>query len=280
MTAPSVVCFASGSPFSLAALYRLAAEFRLVGIVGPPPRAGTWHWPHRLGRSPIAALRRFGAPLIEVAAVERLRPDIVAVASYPALVPAAALAAARVGAFNAHMSLLPRHRGADPIFWTYWDDDADAGVTVHWLSERIDAGEIAAQASVWLERGLASRELYARLTALGVDLLARVVTQAITGNAARVVQDEAVATYRAAADIEAARLPFAEWPAERVWHVLRGLGDQRHGLLAGIDGRRLKHGRAIARREAGRLEPGRIEHAADGFLLHCRDGIVTVERLR
>jgi methionyl-tRNA formyltransferase len=261
-------------------LDRLAAEFRLVGIVGPQRRAGPRHWLRRPGRSPFAALRRFGAPLIDATAVEQLRPDIVAVASYPAIVPPAVLAAARAGAFNVHMSLLPRHRGADPIFWTYWDDDANAGVTVHWMTGRIDAGDIAAQASLRLERGLASRELYMRLTALGVELLARVVRQTMAGEAVRAPQDEALATYESAADIEAARLLFAEWPAERVWHVLRGLGDQRHGLVSDGDGRRLRHGRATALRRAGALDPGRIEQAADGFLLHCRDGIVAVERLR
>jgi methionyl-tRNA formyltransferase len=91
-------------------------------------------------------------------------------------------------------------------------------------------------------------------------------------------QDESRATYESAADIARARVPFAEWPAERVWHVLSGLGDQRSGLVADAAGQPLMHGRATHYRLASDVEPGRISSADAVFKLHCRDGIVTLER--
>src|SRR5262249_44952260 len=161
--------------------------------------------------------------------------------------------------------LLPRHRGPDPLFWTYWDNDRDAGTTIHWMSEQVDAGDIAAQQAMPLERGLASREAYMRLTTLGVDLLTSVLGQTAARHAPRVPQDGSFAPYESAADIARARIPFAQWPAERVWHVLSGLGDQFNGLLVDAAGNRLAHGRATGYRRADDIEPGRIALADAGY---------------
>jgi methionyl-tRNA formyltransferase len=176
------------------------------------------------------------------------------------------------------MSLLPRHRGPDPIFWTYWDDDRDAGVTIHWMNGRIDGGDIAAQEAVPLKRGMASRELYGQLTTRGVELLSGVLRQVAMGDSPRRPQDDAKATCRSAADVAQARIPFGLWPAERVWHVLSGLGDQFHHLLDGPTGGPIAHSRASHYRVTGEIEPGHVAVLDFGYELHCCDGIVTVDR--
>ena len=174
------------------------------------------------------------------------------------------LGAARIGALNMHASALPRHRGVDGIFGTYWDDDSEAAITIHWIDERIDAGDIAAQKSIPLARGRPSRELYMELASIGVELLAGVLEEVSSGQMPRRKQDESRASYRSAADIARARVPFAEWPAERVWHVLSGLGDQRSGLVADAAGQPLRHGR-------GDALPPRIRHRAGTYLgRRCR----------
>jgi len=260
-------------------LARVAREHRLLGVVVPPPPRGSF-----LGRirrvlkgaqTPIASL---GAPIIEPGALGSIRPDIIVVASFPQILSDSILARARIGALNVHMSLLPRHRGIDPIFWTYWDDDPEAGVTIHWMDERVDAGGIADQESVPLERGLASRELYMRLSSRAAELLAGVLAKVALGNAPNIPQDESRANHETAADIASACVPIAHWPAERVWHVLSGLGDQRSSLLADASGARLHHGRATAYRIATEVDPGRIVRLDAGFDVHCLDGMVRVER--
>jgi methionyl-tRNA formyltransferase len=105
-----------------------------------------------------------------------------------------------------------------------------------------------------------------------------VLQQVSSGQIPRQKQDESRATYESAADIARARIPLAQWPAERVWHVLSGLGDQRSGLVADAAGQPLMHGRATHYRPAEDVEPGHIAAGDAGFELHCRDGIVTVER--
>jgi methionyl-tRNA formyltransferase len=278
MASLSVVGFASGSPLSQLAMARIARDHRLAAIVGPPSPGGLLRRLARALRRSSNPLAGLGVPLIDAGEVGRFKPDVIVVASFPRIIPPNVLAKARVGALNMHASALPRHRGVDGIFGTYWDDDRDAAMTIHWINERIDAGDIAAQKSVPLQRGRPSRELYMELAAIGADLLAGVLEDVSAGQIPRRQQDESRATYRSAADIARARIPFAQWPAERVWHVLSGLGDQRSGLVADAAGRQLMHGRAMAHRLASDVVPGRIAAAAAGFELHCRDGIVTLER--
>jgi methionyl-tRNA formyltransferase len=278
MASLTIVGFASGSPLSQMAMARIGRDHRLAAIVGPPSPGGPLRKLARVllrRKNPLAG---FGVPLIEASEVGRFKPDVIVVASFPRIIPASVLAAARVGALNMHASALPRHRGVDGIFGTYWDDDREAAMTIHWINERIDAGDIAAQQSIPLARGRPSRELYMELAAIGVELLAGVLQQVSSGQIPRQKQDESRATYESAADIARACIPLAQWPAERVWHVLSGLGDQRSGLVVDAAGQPLMHGRATHYRLAEDIEPGHIAAADAGFELHCRDGIVTVER--
>jgi methionyl-tRNA formyltransferase len=280
MTALNIVGFASGSPLSQMAMARLARDHRLVAIVTPPSRGSRLR---RLARSLLGRrnpLARLDAPLIDASDVGRFKPDVIVVGSFPRIIPDDVLATARIGALNMHASALPRHRGVDGIFGTYFDDDRDAAMTIHWINERIDAGDIAAQQSIPLARGRPSRELYMELAAIGVELLSRLLAQVSAGHVPRRPQDESRASYRSAADIARARIPFAEWPAERVWHVLSGLGDQRSGLVNDAAGAPLVHGRATRFRPGVPQEPGRVSVADGHYELHCRDGIVTLQRRR
>jgi methionyl-tRNA formyltransferase len=278
MASLTVVGFASGSPLSQMAMARIARDHRLAAIVRPSLRGGILRKFARALLRPENPLAAFGVPLIDAGDVRRFKPDVIVVASFPQIIPADVLITARIGALNMHASALPRHRGVDGIFGAYWDDDRNTAMTIHWINDRIDGGDIAAQKSILLARGRPSRELYMELAAIGVELLSGVLEQVSAGHIPRRKQDESSASYRSAADIAQARIPYAQWPAERVWHVLSGLGDQRSGLVADAAGRPLMHGRATHYRLASDVEPGRIFAADAVFELHCRDGIVTLAR--
>ena len=259
-------------------MLRIARDHRLAAVVVPRRRGGLRESVRRVLGRLENSLARLNAPLIDIAEVAKFRPDVIVVASFPKIIPAEILDSARLGALNMHMSLLPRHRGPDPLFWTYWHDDRDAGVTIHWMNERVDAGDIVARQAMPLERGIPSREAYMQLTAVGVELLAGALNQVASDRAPRTPQDDALATYESAADIASACIPFAEWPAERVWHVLSGLGDQFNELLVDATGKQLAHGRAATHWLTSDNEPGQIVAAGAGYELHCRDGIVAVDR--
>jgi len=89
-----------------------------------------------------------------VAALERIRPDLLLLACLPHLVGHTARRTARLGALNLHPSALPRFRGPDPVFWQLRAGTTRAGVTVHVATDAVDAGPIVVQRFREVEPGI------------------------------------------------------------------------------------------------------------------------------
>lgn len=91
------------------------------------------------------------------------------------ILPAAFLQSCTAGAINVHPSLLPRHRGADPYFWTIWLGDKRAGVTVHALEAGLDTGPIIAQRAITVAPTSTGGQLAQTLEDLALELLLEVL---------------------------------------------------------------------------------------------------------
>ena len=52
---------------------------------------------------------------------------------------------------NIHISLLPWNKGSDPNIWS-WLENTPKGVSVHWVTDQLDAGDIALQKDVSLDK--------------------------------------------------------------------------------------------------------------------------------
>lgn len=287
------VLYGSGSPLSIAALEALAPVATVAAVVMPAPRpvrgvrsALRSVLSRRARRGLGRAARQRGVPILLAragpdphleASLRRLEPDLLCVATFPYLLAPSVLAIPRLGTLGVHPSLLPRHRGPAPLFWTYFHDDAEAGVTVFRVDAGEDTGDIVLQEAIPLARGRPGADLYAEIARRGASLLARAVQGVGTGGAARVAQDPARATRDPAPERGGWRVDFETWGAERVWHFLRGV-QGRGPLLVDARGRPVVHGGAPGfRLQAAAGPPGRMERVAGGFWLHCRDGVVELE---
>lgn len=108
---------------------------------------------------------------------------------------------ARLGAIGYHPSLLPRHRGRDAVRWTIHMRDQVAGGTVYWMTDRADAGPIAAQQWCHVREGDTPETLWRReLGPMGVRLLEVVVGDAAAGLLVKTPQDESLATWEPSFD--------------------------------------------------------------------------------
>jgi methionyl-tRNA formyltransferase len=287
-----IVLFGSGSPLSTAALDAVAKRFPVVAAVVPGGgRRGTLRARARalVGASvacPLVRLaRRLGVPTVPMVRVDeasvavrlaRLSPDLLCVASFPLLLRAPLLRVSRLGAVGVHPSLLPRHRGGWPLFWTYFDDDRDCGVTVHWLDAGVDTGDIILQEALPLPRGEPVTLLYGEIARRGAALLVRAIEAIESGTAPRIRQGDRLGTLDPNPARGSWRRDVMAWDAERLWHFLRGLGDRHGELLTDGDGRPVAHGAALGfslephDRRAGTLE----SLDTGGWRVFCRDGVV------
>jgi methionyl-tRNA formyltransferase len=78
-------------------------------------------------------------------ALESYRLDLVIVFGFAWKLPRAVLAIPRLGVMNIHVSMLPKYRGPAPLLWAIRNGDRTGGVTVHWMDEDFDTGNILAQ---------------------------------------------------------------------------------------------------------------------------------------
>jgi methionyl-tRNA formyltransferase len=122
--------------------------------------------------------------------------DLIIAAHNHRYVPAAMLAAARLGGISYHPSLLPLHRGRDAIYWTVRDRDRVAGGTVYWVDDQVDGGPIAAQDWCLVRPDDTPATLWRReLFPMGLRLIDRVMGDLLAGRVQRQPQDETCSTW-------------------------------------------------------------------------------------
>ena len=130
-----------------------------------------------------------------LARLRSFAPDAGVLVAYGRIVPPEVLAIPRHGIVNVHPSLLPRYRGAAPVARAIAAGDTETGVTILYLSEELDAGDVILQKAVPIGPEDTTRTLTARLAEEGAALLADALRLIEAGRAPRVPQDHARATW-------------------------------------------------------------------------------------
>ena len=102
-----------------------------------------------------------------------MKADLIITAAFGQLLPKELLDAPRLGCINVHASLLPKYRGGAPIHKAIMDGETETGVTIMYMVEKLDAGDIISQVNVPIEDTDDTGTLFSTLSDAGVDLLKR-----------------------------------------------------------------------------------------------------------
>jgi UDP-4-amino-4-deoxy-L-arabinose formyltransferase/UDP-glucuronic acid dehydrogenase (UDP-4-keto-hexauronic acid decarboxylating) len=143
------------------------------------------------------------------------------------------LAAFPRGAYNLHGSLLPHYRGRAPANWVLVNGETETGVTLHRMVARADAGDIAAQRRVPIERRDTGLSLHAKLRDAAALLLKEALPALAAGTLRETPQDLDQGSYygrRSAAD---GRLDWA-LPAERLYNLVRAVTQPYPGAFCPV----------------------------------------------
>ena len=198
----------------------------LVGVVTQPDKP--------VGRSQILtppAPKRMaialGLPILQPLKIRRteeldriaeLSPDLIVVMAYGQILPKALLEMPTLACLNLHASILPRHRGAAPIQASILAGDQLTGLTVMYMSEGLDTGDILLTRSIRYSRGeRPAGSLHDRLANLGPEALASALDLILSQQAPRIPQDESQATYAPKLERESGRI---DW-SQDCWHLDR-----------------------------------------------------------
>ena len=131
--------------------------------------------------------------------VESLRVrgvDLIVSVACPQVMKRDLLSVPSLGTINIHGAMLPRYQGLLPSFWVLAKGESDTGVTVHWVDEELDHGEILTQRPVAIKADDTVHSLVHRSKIeVGKHVLVEAIAAIERGDAPRVPMDHAAATY-------------------------------------------------------------------------------------
>ncbi|MFD2371159.1 methionyl-tRNA formyltransferase [Brevibacillus sp. GCM10020057] len=266
----------------------LEAGYNVVGVVTQPDRP--------VGRKQVltpppvkeAALRhglavlqpekiKEEAALKEVLATE---PDLIVTAAYGQILPKRLLEAPRFGCINVHASLLPKYRGGAPIHKSIVEGEKESGVTIMYMVEALDAGDMLSKVVVPIEERDSVGSLHDKLAAAGAALLVDTVPRLLAGEITAEPQDHAAATF--APNIKRAdeRIDWSR-TAEQIYNQVRGLNPWPVAFTTcGGKVWKIWWVEKLAANDEGK-EPGTIvAREEDGLVVACGSGAVKITELQ
>ena len=203
--------------------------------------------------------------------LQALNPDLIAVAAYGKILPVDILALPRLGCVNVHSSLLPKYRGAAPINWAILNGEDETGVTIMYMAEGMDTGDILTQAKTPIGLNENAAQLFVRLADIGAGLLVETVAALEAGKVSPVPQDSARASYAPMLSKEQSPLDWTRSARQLHYHV-RGLYPWPSALMV-LDGIRCKVLQTALAGESGGKTPGTVLQAdKKGLRVACGDG--------
>jgi len=122
-------------------------------------------------------------------------PQAIIVMAYGQILPRGILETPRVACLNLHASLLPRHRGAAPIQAAIASGDPETGITVMYMDEGLDTGDILLQRKIDILPTETGGSLHDRLGQIAPDALLESLQLLAKEIAPRIPQNNALATY-------------------------------------------------------------------------------------
>ena len=199
-----------------------APECEVVAAVSQPDKPAGRKLELRASAIKQLAVER-GVPVLQpvrmrapdaVAEIVALRADVIVVMAYGQILPKAVLEAARVACLNLHASLLPRWRGAAPIQAAIEAGDQASGVTVMYMAEGLDTGDILLLRATPIGRRETGGTLHDRLGIIAAEALAEAWPLLAAGCAPRFPQDETQTNYAPKLARENGAIDWAATPRE------------------------------------------------------------------
>lgn len=198
--------------------------------------------------------------------LREIAPDLIVVTAYGQILPKEILELPKYGCINIHASLLPKYRGAAPINWVLLNGEKETGVTSMQMSEGLDTGDMLIKRATPIGENETCEELYARLSAMGGEVLAETIDALEKGSLSPEVQDDSLSCYSPMIRKEMSALDFSKTAAE-VHNTIRGVTG-----FTMLEGKRLKV-------FASRIAEGSFDSAENGsvvdtkrFAVKCGDG--------
>lgn len=205
-----------------------------------------------------------------------INPDLIAVVAYGKILPKSVLDYPKYGCINVHVSLLPKYRGAAPMQRAIIDGEKETGVTIMYMAEGVDTGDIITQEAFPIGPEDDFETIHDRSAESGAKLLVSTIKRIADGTAVRTPQDDSLATHAAKIEKEDCKIDFTK-SATVLDCAIRGV-TPIPGAFAYLGGKMLKIYKATPVDGTGK--PGEViatdAKGAGSFTVACGRGALKV----
>ena len=208
----------------------IKANFNIVGVVTQPDK--------EVGRKKVltaSAVKqialKYNLPVLtptrirkEYEDVLKLEPELIISSAYGQIIPSELLDYPKYKCINTHGSLLPAYRGGAPIQRAIINGDNVTGITIMYMNEKMDEGDILYQKQLPIDIHDTNTTLFEKLSNLSLQMLLEFLPKLFNGDFNPVAQDSSKATYAYNLDKEIEHIHFDD-STINVYNHIRGLLD-------------------------------------------------------
>ncbi|MRX73351.1 methionyl-tRNA formyltransferase [Bacillus lacus] len=206
----------------------------------------------------------------ELEEILALEPDLVITAAFGQILPKELLDAPRLGCINVHASLLPELRGGAPIHYAIMEGKKKTGVTIMYMAEKLDAGDILTQTEVEIDERDHVGSMFDKLSTAGADLLSKTLPDLIEGRLQAEKQDEGKVTFASNIKREQEEIDWTR-DGESIYNHIRGMHPWPVAFTK-LNGDVMKIWWGEKMESSNKAEPGTvIGQDSDGFVVATGD---------
>ncbi len=276
-----------GTPdFAVPILEGLIENYNVVGVVSQPDK--------KVGRKQIltetpikkVALKNNIKVLqpenirVDYQDIIDLSPDIIITCAYGQIIPKELLEYPKYKCINVHASLLPKLRGGAPIHKAIIEGYKKTGITIMYMDEDMDSGDIISQAETIIEESDNLETLHDRLSIMGKELLLKTLPTITNGTNKRIKQLPSEVTYAYNIKREEEHIDFNK-KSRDIFNLVRGL-DPTPGAYTLLNNEVMKIYKTVIKdKKSPSNEYGKIINITkEGIEVITKDNIVAITELK
>lgn len=209
--------------------------------------------------------------------IKKLTPDLVIVGAFGTMIPNEALTIPKFGMINFHPSLLPEYRGPSPITTPIINNDPKTGVTIMFVSEGMDEGDIIDQKEIKLTSNETFSNLSAKLVELGAKMIAEIIPLLIKNEVKRTPQDDSRATYTKKVEKKDGQINWKDQTAEEIERMSRAY-ESWPGVYSFWNGKKINFYKISVSNK--KVASGHISSDDKDIIIGTKDGSIKLNSLK
>ncbi len=262
----------------------IKAEYNIVAVVTQPDA--------EIGRKRVltpssvkSVALKYNIPVLtpnkirlEYEPVLAYKPDLIITSAYGQIIPSEILDYPKYKCINTHGSLLPKYRGASPIQTAIINGETTTGMSIMYMNEKMDEGDILVQKTIDIDIHDTSTTLFNKMSNLTLDILLDFLPKLFNNDINPIKQDDSKATYTHLLKKDIEHIDFND-NVLNVYNHIRGLLDNP-GCHFMIKGKKYKIIGAFYEL-ADNCKPNTFIGLFDNYLrIDCKDGFIKIYDLK